>query len=310
MTPAVSVVIPAYNRASTIRPAIESVLRQSISDIEVIIVDDGSTDETADVAEAMDDPRLRVLRQPHNSGAAAARNAGVAAARGALVAFQDSDDEWLPLKLEKQLALLRRLDRPVAVYCGMLVVVGLGEDPGRGGRRGQLDYLPTLTLSGVDGDILPQLLRRSFVSTQTLIAPRETLRAIGGFDETLPALEDWDCALRLAQRGPIGLVDEPLVLQRFSPNSITRLARRLTEARERIVEKHAALMAAEPGCLSHHHRAVAGGWRRAGDFARANAAIRRALAAAPFLPGNWAGLIMTLAAEAGRRGAMEPEGRS
>ncbi len=303
MSARVSVVIPAYNRAGSIRAAIDSVLRQSVGDIEVLVVDDGSSDDTAGIAAATGDARVRVVRHARNRGAAAARNTVVAEARATLVAFQDSDDEWLPLKLEKQLALLGRTDRPVAVYCGMLVVEGLSADREPGRRRARFDYIPDPGLSGVDGDILAQLLRRSFVSTQTLLAPRDVLRSIGGFDEELSALEDWDCAIRLARRGPVALADEPLVLQRFSPNSITRMARRLTEARERIVDKHAALMAAEPGCLSDHHRAVAGGWRMAGEPGRARAAIGRALASGPLRARNWMALGAALAqGGAGRTG--------
>ena len=121
VTPPVSVVIPAYNRAATIGAAIESVLRQTWEDFELVVVDDGSTDGTLEAARRIADPRLRVVAAPHNMGAAGARNLGVAEARGTWIAFQDSDDEWLPEKLAKQMARLaarrarrlrRRLLRP------------------------------------------------------------------------------------------------------------------------------------------------------------------------------------------------------
>ena len=96
VSPPVSVVIPAYNRAATIGAAIDSVLRQTWEDFELVVVDDGSTDGTLAAARAVTDPRLRVVAAPHNLGAAGARNLGVAEARGTWIAFQDSDDEWLP----------------------------------------------------------------------------------------------------------------------------------------------------------------------------------------------------------------------
>ena len=104
--PPVSVVIPAYNRAPTIGAAIDSVLRQTFTDFELVVVDDGSTDGTLTAARAIADPRLRVIAAPQNMGAAGARNLGVAEARGTWIAFQDSDDEWLPEKLAKQMARL------------------------------------------------------------------------------------------------------------------------------------------------------------------------------------------------------------
>lgn len=285
--PAISVVIPAYNRAGSIAAAIESVLRQTVTAIEVIVVDDGSADGTAAAAEGVADPRLRVLRLPANRGAAAARNAGLAAARAPLVAFQDSDDEWLPRKLAVQQAALAAMPGAVAVYCGMLVVTALEAG---GGRRAPA-YLPAPGLHPVAGDLRAALLRQSLISTQTLMAPRGVLEALGGFDESLPALEDWELAIRLGALGPVALADEPLVLQRFSANSITRGAERLVRARAAIVARHGTAMRAEPGCLPAHARAIAGGWRRLGKRGAALAAARQAVAAGPLDPRNWLALV-------------------
>jgi GT2 family glycosyltransferase len=284
--PAVTVVIPAYNRAGSIRAAIESVLRQTWTDFELIVVDDGSTDGTLAAAAEVADPRLRLIASPRNGGAAAARNLGVAEARGAWVAFQDSDDEWLPLKLEKQMA---RLEAPgadyVAAYCGMLVI---GRLDGRDGPRPEIRYVPHPDVAPVEGDVLAPLLRGNFISTQTLVVRREALVRIGAFDESLPAVEDWDCALRLAALGPIACADEPLVLQRFSPNSLSHDLRRRTLARTAIVAKHAALYAPHPRQLARNHAINAMGHARLGNLAEARAALRRARAARPFQPRLWA----------------------
>jgi hypothetical protein len=287
--PPVSVVLPAYNRAGVIRGAIESVLRQSFTDFELIVVDDCSTDATAAEAAEVADPRVRLIRHEANRGASAARNTGIRAARAPWVAFQDSDDEWLPLKLEKQMA---RLAAPgaeyVAVYSGMLIL-GVPEAGGAAsGGRPVISYMPRPDLAPVEGEILPTLMRTSIVSTQTLVARRDLLLEIGGFDETMPALIDWECMLRLAPLGPVACVDEPLVLQRFSANSITRDAPRRAAARDRAVEKHRALLERDPAALARLYYIVAGDHRITGNYPAAARALAKARALAPGNPRIWA----------------------
>jgi hypothetical protein len=285
--PPVSVVIPVFNRAATIRGAMESVLRQTWAELELIVVDDGSTDGTTEAAAAVADPRVRIVAGPGNRGAAAARNTGIRAARGAWVAFQDSDDEWLPLKLEKQMA---RLLAPgadfVAAYCGMLVI-GSPEGGRRTGGRPQVAYVPRPDLAPVEGDILTTLMRASVVSTQTLVARRDRLLEIGGFDEDMRALIDRECMLRLAQLGPFACVDEPLVLQRFSENSITRDVARRAEAKSRMVAKHRALFARHPALLAEICYAIARDHWNAGDPRAARAALAEARALRPADPRVW-----------------------
>lgn len=304
-SPAVTVVIPAYNRVAQIRPAIDSVLRQTWTDFELIVVDDGSTDGTQDVVRGMADPRLRLIETPQNMGASAARNLGIAEARAPWVAFQDSDDEWLPLKLERQMA---RLLAPgagfVAGYCGMMI---LGEiDGGTVGGTGRLSarYFPAPEQTELEGDLLEPLLRTSLISTQTLVARTDRLREIGGFDPDLKALIDWDCVLRLAPLGPIAFVDEPLVLQRFSTNSITRDRARKLASQIRVAEKHADLLASRPKIHARQLYIIAGGQRQAGDLASARATLARARALDPGNPRYWAMSlgVAALAFAPGRRG--------
>jgi glycosyltransferase involved in cell wall biosynthesis len=118
-SPQVSVVIPTYNRATVLGRAVTSVLNQTFSDLECVVVDDGSTDQTVALVEGFQDPRLRLIRLPVNRGVGHARNVGIQAASGELIAFLDSDDEWLPGKLERQVARLREYENPLAaaVYC-------------------------------------------------------------------------------------------------------------------------------------------------------------------------------------------------
>ena len=286
--PAVSVVIPAYNRVTSIRAAIDSVLRQTWQDFELIVVDDGSSDGTQDAIRAIDDPRLRLIETPHNMGASAARNLGIAAARADWVAFQDSDDEWMPLKLERQMArLLAPGANFIAAYCGMLILGEPNETPGAGGRL-QVRYFPDAGETRLEGDLLASLLRSSLISTQTLVARRDRLDEVGGFDPEMRSLIDWDCVLRLAPLGPIAFVDEPLALQRFSSNSITRDRARRLISQIRIAEKHAAALARHPEIHARHHYVIAGGHRLAGDLPAARAALARARALQPANPRYWA----------------------
>jgi glycosyltransferase involved in cell wall biosynthesis len=271
--PTVSVVIPAYNRAASIRAAIESVLRQTWQDFELLIVDDGSTDGTLEAAAQVADPRIRLIENPRNMGAAGARNTGVAEAQGTWVAFQDSDDEWLPEKLAKQMGRLEADRRYVGAYCGLLTLGGL--DP-RPGERLQLRYVPDPKITPTDGDILVPLLRANMISTQTLVVRREIILELGRFDEDTTPIEDWDFVLRLVCRGPIAFVDEPLVHQRFSGNSITRnMAQRLT-SRMRLVEKNLALFERHPALLARQYHIIANGHAAAGDLGQARRYLARA----------------------------------
>lgn len=278
--PSVSVVLPVFNRVGSIRAAVESVLRQTYADFELLVVDDGSTDGSMQALADLTDPRVRLMANPRNMGAGAARNTGIRAARADWVAFQDSDDEWLHAKLEKQMARLAAAGPDcVAVYCGMAVV---GEVEALAGRRTRLRYVPDSEIETVEGDILPTLLLKSLASTQTLIARRETLNLCGGFDETLPALEDWDCAIQLARRGPFAFVDEPLVIQYFSTNSITRHRDRRLDARQKIVEKNFDLLRGHAAILAEHYRNIAGEQRRLGQLAAARHSMNQALRLMPF----------------------------
>ena len=281
-SPAVTVVIPVFNRTDTIGAAVESVLEQTYSDLELLVVDDGSTDRTLDTLATISDPRLRVLASPRNMGVSAARNRGIREARGDWVAFQDSDDLWLPDKLERQMARIAEAGADcVGGYCGMLIV---GTTLNASGAEA---YYPPPGIGQREGDILEMLLKVSLISTQTLVARREALDGIGGFDEELPALVDWDCVLRLARLGKFAFVDKPLVKQFFSENSITRSREKRAFAKERIVAKNLDLLSARPAVLAGHYRSISGERRRLGDVAGARESIANALRTQPLDPRLW-----------------------
>jgi glycosyltransferase involved in cell wall biosynthesis len=205
--PSVSVVIPTYNRASVVTRAVRSVLAQTHRNFEILVVDDGSTDETAAVVSALRDDRIRYLPSSRQSGASAARNRGIDAARGDVVAFVDSDDEWLPEKLELQLARLRDTDpRTALVYCRLQRHDDLTDRPIPDRSRQQPIH---------EGDVYWRLLTGWHPATPSLvIIRRDALRDVGGFDTALYTGEDYDLWLRLGRAGHwFAVVDEALVVK-------------------------------------------------------------------------------------------------
>ena len=193
MTPAVSVVIPAYNRAATLPRAVASVLAQDFADWELIVVDDGSADGSAEAALACGDRRLRVIRHPVNRGAPAARNTGIRNAAGRLVAFLDSDDEWLPGKLGPQVAALDHGPARLGALCTGYVLH-------RVAAGSRLERIPA-----ADGTWLASLLDGCTVSPgSTLLARRACFDTAGLFAEDLPRFEDWDWLLRLLDSWDFG----------------------------------------------------------------------------------------------------------
>lgn len=212
----VSVVIPTYNRADLVGRAIDSALDQSIADLEVIVVDDASDDDTDTVVRNYDDPRVQFHEHRTNRGGAAARNTGIDAASGEYIAFLDSDDEWLPRKLQRQLDVLAdRGDQYAAAYCDIV------ED--RSGIQ-RLLYDATTTLfpafekaSAAEGGsmLVPEIHSNRFHlgGTSTLLVEREAVEAIDGFDESFPRHQDLEFLVRLLHVGHLAYVPEELVVR-------------------------------------------------------------------------------------------------
>jgi glycosyltransferase involved in cell wall biosynthesis len=186
--PRVSVVIAVYNRAHVLGRAIQSVRAQTFQDLELLVVDDGSLDGSAEVVAPFDDPRIRVVRLPRNRGVSRARNTGILEARGSLVAFLDSDDEWLPEKLERQVACF---PQPPAGDDGLVSC--------RYVRHNDLTHriaAPTRPIPR--GDPFDQIVHGRAPLPSCVVMPRAAVEAVGGLDEALPAFADYELWLRLA----------------------------------------------------------------------------------------------------------------
>jgi glycosyltransferase involved in cell wall biosynthesis len=229
--PDVSVVIPTRDRWALIsRTALPSALAQEDVDFEVVVVDDGSEDETADrVAQlARTVPNLRIVSHDRPRGVAAARNSGLEAARANWVAFLDDDDVWSPRKLVRQLEALRR-EHAAFVYAG---AVAIDEQ----GRLLYEYYFPAPT------DLARQLLQSAVVpaGASNVVAQTALLRRLGGFDERLPPLEDWDMWIRLADAGRAAALEEVLVGVLHHPSN-QHATNEQADLVDRLVRKHAAL---------------------------------------------------------------------
>ncbi len=260
--PLVSVVMPCFNREATVLEAVESVLTQDYNPIELIAVDDRSTDSTVAILESVNDPRLRILHNSGPRGPSQARNCGIRSTTAPWIAFQDSDDIWLPGKLKRQMDCLQGSSF-VAAYCGMLIKKDAHPDTPTQYRR------PASETSPLEGDILPSLARENYISTQMLVVRRDILEQVGDFDEALPALVDWELMLRIASTGPVAFIDENLVVQRMSENSVTHSRQKRLAAQEHILQKHATLLERYPGVLAHHHHRIAGGYKAIGEYSPA-----------------------------------------
>ncbi|MDA1016301.1 MAG: glycosyltransferase family A protein [Planctomycetota bacterium] len=212
INPRVSVVIPTYNRAEQTTRALESVWNQTFSDYEIVVVDDGSTDNTAEVLQQFE-PRIRLIRQP-NGGVSKARNHGVSASNGELIAFLDSDDEWLPNKLQQQVEFLDAHRSIGFVACLNTYDVEHGFTYENSFSR---DGLPSVVTQFLDFLLAPFPRNMS-----RYVMRREALVKCGGFDESIRGAEDWELCLRLLQSGfAFDFLDEALVVYQPGEDSLS-----------------------------------------------------------------------------------------
>jgi len=241
--PLVSIIVPTYNRAHVLPRAIDSVFAQTMGDFELIIVDDASTDTTQELIESIDDPRVRYMRHETNLYAGAARNTGLDAAKGEFIAFLDSDDAWLPHKLEQQVAGLREAGEDwVASYTGAYVNM-------TGAVREKTVYT-----ARYEGDVLlDYLMCRFAIWTPTFLFRSAVLAAVGHFDTELERGEDIDFYLRVLTQGKLARLPEPAV-ELFIEAS-KGIADVSAECDKRLLEKNRELIDAQGPQAARYIRA-------------------------------------------------------
>jgi glycosyltransferase involved in cell wall biosynthesis len=242
VNPNVSIVLPTFNRTRSLGAAMNSVLSQSYEDFELIVVDDASTEDVAGLVDGFRDPRVRYVRRETNGGAAAARNTGLAHAKGKLIAFQDSDDLWLPGKLMKQVALFSVLPDHVRVVTGAKIIYGRDADYNYGSGKVACAPPPEGRMK-IDEDQLERLLTENRISLQNALFRRDCIADAQWFDSCARANEDWEFAIRLVQQSTVYEDIEPVVLGFISSDSISTNPHRQTMGVLRILRKNKAILA-------------------------------------------------------------------
>lgn len=216
----ISVIIPTFNRSTVIERSIRSVLNQSIGDLEIIVVDDNSNDNTEDIVKSIQDDRIKFVKLEQNKGACYARNEGIKRASGRYIAFQDSDDEWYINKLEIQLKYLEKKKLDV-VACKVLI------------KSEDREYVFPKNINVDSSNIYMD----NFITTQTILAKKECL-INEPFDNDLPRFQDWDLAIRLVNKYKVEVIDKVLVNVYHQENSISKSREKAIEALEIFLDKH------------------------------------------------------------------------
>lgn len=222
--PKTSVVIPAHNSMNYLPETLESVLAQTFTDFEVLIIDDGSSDHIVKWASQIEDVRVKLISQD-NRGLAGARNRGIAEAQGEYIAFLDADDLWAPTLLEKQIPCLDNNLAVGLVHSWMLLVNEAGQSTGR------------VMTSEAEGNSWEQVIEKNVIACTSVIVRRHCFDRVGRFDPKSKPLEDWDMWIRIAKHYPFALVREPLSYYRQLPNSMSKNFQAMEKAFHIVIEK-------------------------------------------------------------------------
>lgn len=222
----VDVVIPTYNRATLIKRSIESILNQTVSCSKIIVVDDGSTDDTESVVNSLNDSRITYFKNEINRGANYCRNIGIKLSDADFIAFNDSDDVWMPNKLETQIKYLRDNLQDGGVFSPYHLVDD--DKTVTVGRCTKEDFK----------DFYRRLLDENVIGTPTLLLRKSAIQTIGLFDESMPRMQDWEFCLRLARKCSVGYIDEPLVTAYRSTDSLSNSSYKALKAYKIMVEKY------------------------------------------------------------------------
>ena len=270
--PKVSVVIPTHNRASFLQAAIQSVLNQTFQDFEVIVVDDASEDQTAEVVRRFSEPRIWYIRHEINKGQGASRNDGIRRASGEYIALLDDDDEWLPEKLAKQVALLDSSSSQV----GMIYT-----------WYSQIDASSKRVIGRVipekRGRVFEELCLNNWIGTcSTVLVRRVCFETVGVFDEELAAGADYDMWLRIAKEFDIDYIREPLVLYNVHGNRISTNYDSMIRGMEAMSEKYDQLFTLNSRNYSYYYLSLGVLYCYTGDIRKGRKCLFKAIRLYPF----------------------------
>jgi glycosyltransferase involved in cell wall biosynthesis len=225
--PKISVIIPAYNAEQTIRETLQSVQRQTFTDFELIVINDGSQDKTLEILHTIKDDRLKIFSY-ENGGLPAARNRGIERATGEFISFIDADDLWTPDKLELQFSALQQ--NPDAGVAYSWVVCRF--------EKGESVFFVNASSPIFAGNVYPNLLLGNFIGNgSNILVRRQVIESVGNFDTTLKSFEDWDFYLRLASLWPFVVVPQRHIIYRKTSASMTSKAKIMEEQGLRLIEK-------------------------------------------------------------------------
>lgn len=242
----VSVIVPVYNRAHYVGATIDSILQQSYSNIEIVLVNDGSTDTSLEVLQEYQKqhPAKVVIIDQKNQGQVASRNNAIRQAKGEFIAFLDSDDLWKPEKLALQIPLFK--DDIGLVYTGIDNI----------DEHGKV-VSTELCDESIVGNILPQLLIRNRMTGGTVVVTKKALNEVGLFDESFSAAENWDLWIRICYQYKAALVNQALVQYRVHPGNMSKDRTLMLSAKEDIVAKHCNEKTENTELAKHYNKAKA-----------------------------------------------------
>lgn len=283
--PIISVVIPTYNRADMVARAVSSVVEQTFTTWELLIIDDGSDDGTKETIERFDDPRIHYVRHSINRGAQAARNTGIQTSIGQYIAFLDSDDEWHPKKLEKQLNLFLQSDDDDlgVVLCDISIIDDV---------TGKNVVIPS---SGkpVRGWVYDDLLagRLKGPKTSRVLVKKLAMSSDINFDESLPASQEMDFLIRMAAKCKFGYVSEPLVIVHHHRGPRVSDGMNDLLGKEMLIEKFSIQLRQRPKILRRRHLSLAIDYWKRRDASSARRHTRQAVLASPLYASSYLWLI-------------------
>lgn len=263
----VSVVIPTYNRAGLVGRAVASVLGQTYRDLQVVVIDDHSPDDTGRILAKIRDPRISVVTSESRLGVAEARNRGIGLTSGRYVCFLDDDDEWLPQKVERQLSVFSGSSPPALVYTGLWI------DDGTTRRYGVMEFgdEPFERLLSFPGPM----------TTSGFMVDRERVNGELWFDPSVATFEDGELLLRISRRWPVAVVSEPLYVWHHHQGPRLSEPQGQVRARRRIIQKFAKDLAVRPRTAAHHYFRLAIAESRVRDWEAVRSSLLAAAAADP-----------------------------